>query len=162
MLPFSLEAQDKIDFGFSSEAVSTTKGIFACQSVDMYKGLVCLRAGLLYGSSYVDEQTTIGMKVDFVLMPLKRDDGTFNFQFISSFIQFKNTISVGNATTCTNNLQFTMGYGFQYAILKNVFLSSSLEFGSILEKRNFNFKTNAPSIKIGYAGTALLGIGYRL
>lgn len=155
-------AQEKDKYYVGIEGFSTTKGVFAYPSVGISFSKTKLQAGLLVGSSFVNNESTIGFQGDFLYFPNEQRDGEFNFYFISSANYFKNSISVGNAETQTKTFQITFGYGFNYQIVKNLSFKSNIGLGSLVEIREFNFDTNSPKSKWGFAGLISLGINYKL
>ncbi len=155
-------AQEKDKYYVGIEGVFTTKGVFAYPSVGINFTKTKLQTGLLIGSSFVNNESTIGFQGDFLFFPNEQRDNEFNFYFISSANYFKNSISVGNAETQTKTLQITFGYGFNYKVVKSLSFNSSIGLGSLVEIREFNFATNSPKNKWGFAGLISLGINYRL
>jgi hypothetical protein len=155
-------AQEKSKYYVGIEGVSTTKGVFAYPSVGINFNKTKLQVGLLVGSSFVNNESTIGIKGDFLFFPNEQRDNEFNFYFISSVNYFKNSISVGSAETQTSTFQITFGYGFDYQLIKNLSFKSNIGLGSLVEMREFNFDTNSPKNKWGFAGLISLGINYRL
>lgn len=155
-------AQEKNKYHVGLEGVSTTKGAFAYPSFGISLNKIKLQAGILIGSSFVNNESAFGMKSDFLFFPNEYRDNEFNFHFISSINYFKNTVSVGNAETQTSTFQITFGYGFDYLIFKNLSLKSNIGLGSLVEIREFNFDTNSTKNKWGFAGLISLGVNYRL
>jgi hypothetical protein len=155
-------AQEESKYYVGIEGISTTKGVFAYPSVGINFNKTKLQAGLLVGSSFVNDKSTIGLKGDFLFFPNEQRGNEFNFHFISSINYFKNSISVGNVETQTNTFQITFGYGFDYQIIKNLSFKSNIGLGSLVEIREFNFDTNSPKNKWGFAGLISLGINYKL
>ncbi len=156
------KAQEKNKYYVGIEGVSTTKGAFAYPLVGIKFHRTKLQVGLLVGSSFVNKESAIGIKSDFLLFPNIQKDKEFNFHFISSINYFKNSISIGNAETQTNTIQMTFGYGFDYELVKNLSFKSNIGLGSLVEIRKFNFDTNSPKNKWGFAGLISLGVNYRL
>lgn len=159
---FISNAQEKNKYYIGIEGVSTTKGVFAYPSVGINFNKTKLQVGLLIGSSFVNNESTIGFQGDFLFFPNEQRNNEFNFYFISNVNYFKNSISVGNAETQTKTFQITFGYGFNYQIVKNLSFKSNIGLGSLVEIREFNFATNSPKNKWGFAGLISLGINYRL
>lgn len=155
-------AQEKSNYYIGIEGVSTTKGVFANPLVGINLNKTRLQAGILVGSNFVNNESSIGLKGDFLYLPNEYRESKFNFYFISSINYFKNSISVGNAETQTNVFQITFGYGFEYEIIKNLSFKSNLGLGSLVEIREFNFETNSPKNKWGFAGLISIGVNYSL
>lgn len=160
--PLISNAQEKNNYYVGINGVSTTKGVFANPMVGVNINKTKLQVGLLVGSSFVNNESTIGLKGDFLYLPNGQKENEFNFHFISSINYFKNSILVGNAETQTNTFQITFGYGFDYQIIKNLSFKSNIGLGSLVEIREFNFDTNSPKYKWGFAGLIALGINYKL
>tara|TARA_B110001450_G_scaffold31922_1_gene27779 strand:- start:1140 stop:1658 length:519 start_codon:yes stop_codon:yes gene_type:complete len=155
-------AQEKNNYYVGINGVSTTKGVFANSLIGLNFNKTKLQLGILVGSSFVNNETTVGLKGDFLYLPNEQRESEFNFHFISSINYFKNSISVGSAETQTNTFQITFGYGFDYQIIKNLSFKSNIGLGSLVEIREFNFDTNSPKNKWGFAGLITLGINYKL
>jgi hypothetical protein len=156
------QAQEKGNYYVGINGVSTTKGVFANPMVGVDINKTKLQVGLLVGSSFVNNESTIGLKTDFLYLPNGQKEDEFNFHFISSINYFKNSISVGNAKTQTSTFQITFGYGFDYQIVGNLSFKSNIGLGSLVEVRDFNFDTNSPENKWGFAGLIALGLNYKL
>lgn len=155
-------AQEKNKYYVGINGVSTTKGVFANPMLGVNINKTKLQLGLLIGSSFINNESTIGLKGDFLYLPNGQKENEFNFHFISSINYFKNSISVGNAETQTNTFQITFGYGFDYQIVKNLSFKSNIGLGSLVEIREFNFDTNSPKYKWGFAGLIAFGLNYKL
>lgn len=162
LLSIVSNAQNKSKYYLGFEGVSTTKGVFAYPSVGLNLNKIKLQAGPLIGSSFVNNESTTGLKGDLLLYPNEQRDDEFNFHFISSINYFKNSIAVGNAETQTSTIQITFGYGFDYSIFKSISFKSNIGLGSLVEIRQFNFDTNSPKNKWGFAGLISMGLSYKL
>ncbi|UZO79609.1 hypothetical protein NBT05_11660 [Aquimarina sp. ERC-38] len=158
----TITAQEKSNYYIGIEGISTTKGVFANPIVGRNFSKLNVQVGLLAGSSFVNNKSTFGVKGDILLFPDEQREEEFNFHFISSFTYFKNSVSVENARTQTGTFQITFGYGFEYQIVKHLLIKSTIGLGALLERRDFNFNTNSPKNKWGFAGLLSLGINYKL
>jgi hypothetical protein len=144
------------------EGVSTTKGLFSYPSVGLDLDNIKIQAGFLIGKEYINNEAVLGGQLDVIYFPNKKRDDTFNFIFIGSINYFRNTTSLNFSEVTTNFIQGTLGYGFIYSISEKLKFKSNIGLGMLLEKRIFNFDTNDPTNKWGFAGIISVGITYKL
>lgn len=156
------KAQEKGKYYVGVEGVTTTKGVFSYPMAGVSVNKMRIQLGVLVGSSYVLNGSVFGLKGDLLFLPNPQTEHPFNFHFIGSLNYFKNSISISSSETKTNTFQITFGYGLEYQLIRNFFITSSIGLGSLVEVRNFNFATNSPKNKWGFAGLLSLGVNYQL
>ncbi len=157
-------------FGFSQEikwdvnleGISTTKGIFSYTAVGVNFTKIKIQSGILLGKDYITNESAIGVQGDFIYFPNGVNAKAFNFLFIGSIHYFNTKVSLNFSEVSTNFIQGTLGYGFTYFLHKKLSVKSNIGLGILLENRTFNFNTNDPVNKWGFAGIFSLGITYKL